>query len=124
MGFEDVVKQCFIPTYRSYSECMDMISFARNTLPIYESSLQDALINTYGKMRSDAKIVLVQYPHITLEVDYNADCCGFIPPNRDIIEELITLGLEMDEIQESAIASVNDVAGIDFVSSFNTKVSW
>lgn len=124
MGFSQIVLDCLIPTFKKHADCMGMIDYARDALDNVYVNLIAALTHIGDLLRDDAKVVLVSYPYYSLDKDYNEACCGFTSPNRDVIDNFIALGDELDEVQKGAISMVNQESGRTFVHFYDgTKVS-
>lgn len=121
LGFENLVLDCFIPDEREKEDCEDQIDYSRSLLEDYTQNLADQLENLYMEKESNAIIVLVGYPYISMEKAYEEDCCGFSGSNLDIIADLRALGDEIDEAQQNAIDKVHQNVTEDFVYFFGTK---
>jgi len=114
LDFADVVLQCFIPTFRSHSDCFRVMDTATSRLPSLQTNLRNAFLDIRNR-NNNVVVVLVAYPYITQNTAYTTDCCGFNPPNMDIITGLRDLGDTVTATQRNAVAGANAEAGETFV---------
>lgn len=112
--FPDILLQCFQPAWRSHEECTDLTNRVNNELSKLTGDLKNALIDIFDKLHSSAVVVLVAYPHITLDTAYTTNCCGFSSPNSDIIKGLRDTAINIDDAQRSAVNQANSQASRTF----------
>lgn len=117
LGFDDIVRRCFVVGARSASGCREVVDQANSEI----ANLQEGLLTTFneirGKLRPDAKIVYVSYPHLLLDVDY------FLFDQQNMYQyymydagaEIRALASLGDTIQREAVAAANAAAGEEYI---------
>lgn len=117
LGFDSIVKNCFVVGFRSAGGCRKAVNEANNRM----EDLEDDLITTFaeirGKLRPDARIAYVSYPQLLLDVQYQlVDNEG--TEDEDIynagagIRALASLG---DAHQIAAVEAANAAAGEEYI---------
>lgn len=70
LGFSDIIFQCLFPIDRNARQCSKVVNAADENMGTMTDSLRDIIVKLKGRMRSDAKVVLLGYPHIVLDNGY------------------------------------------------------
>lgn len=103
LQFADIIRQCFF--FRSKTKCKKLINDAQSLLP----DIKNDLVGLFRKMRQyglrpDAKVVLLGYPLLALNVPYHIG-----PPTSPyfVAQEIRNLGLAGNQAQAAAVAIDN-----------------
>ncbi len=106
IGFESIVKQCFIIGYRDPGGCREQITKANDTLnSTFRANLVSVLERIIGATRSDTKIVMLGYPYLERYEDLTIANL-LTGDSYDVGREVRRLGERGDEIQRSVFNSV------------------
>jgi len=120
VGFADIVERCFVAVRRNVSDCRDRITAATNAVEsgVITNRLQTALTDIQGRS-PDVKVVVVGYPHLTMDVDYQlvetrTRLCKAIPPIcREEVDRIDAGGLVR------ALATAGEAAQINAINAAN-----
>ena len=110
LAFEEMVKDCFVPNFRSESKCSNQMSFASNQLPAFTSDLTSALLDIEAKLNDDAQVWVVAYPHIVKTDNPPYRCCWWSGDNLDVTTPMRALGIAFDTATQAAIDDANAAA--------------
>lgn len=110
--FDEIVTQCFVVGPRDPAGCREAVENARTDLADVEKDLIDTFAAIRSKLRPDAKVVLVSYPYLSLDVDYKLKKGDDI---YDAAKEVRALGLEGDRRQKAAVDAANAAAGEEYI---------
>jgi lysophospholipase L1-like esterase len=117
--FKVIIEQCFVLGLRDVEACQAAIDFANTFL---DSALaRQELVNTFAEVRSrlepEARVVLVAYPHLLLNVPYVLIEDGLTYDAGTAIRALAEKG---DMVQAAAVAAANTAAGEDYIVYFDS----
>jgi lysophospholipase L1-like esterase len=73
--FSDIVKQCFAKGFRDAGTCKRLVEEADAGLSTVESQTEKIFTKLEGKLDSDAQVVLVGYPLLSIVSDYTLINC-------------------------------------------------
>jgi len=112
LHFATIVEQCFAPGVRDPHDCKDAIDFAKQHLGVVQAGIFSLLQDLKTRMRSGAKIVLVDYPYLEKNADLTLGRkilgIGTVYP---VGREIRGLGDEGEQAQREAVDSANSEAG-------------
>lgn len=133
VGFADIVERCFVAIRRNVADCRARIEAATEAVNsgVITNRLQTALTDIQGRS-PDVKVVVVGYPHLTNDVDYQlvetrTRPCLAIPPicveevdridAGGLVRALATSGeaAQMDAINAANAASASGAPFVTFV---------
>lgn len=107
--FESIVKQCFVPGYRSPGDCRNAVTEAETLLPTVRTGLLGAVerMRTNG-LREDAKVVVPGYPLLAMDDDFALNqWFGLGSDSYAVSQGVRTLGKLGNTKQAEAIVAAN-----------------
>lgn len=115
-SFATIVQQCFVGGFRDPGDCREAVENAEDLLPDIRARIVDVLNHLRARMRPDAKVVLVGYPYLEIDPDYELVWAplGFERDRYAAGREVRRLGDLGDDMHRGAIAAANGAAGDDF----------
>lgn len=102
----------------SLDKCRNAIENAQNVLDTFGTKLETTLLDIGSKLKKSAKIVLVTYPHLSLDVRFEVvklDDFGLSKDSLNVTPLIRQLGKRADNVQQNAVASTNLKAGRNLV---------
>lgn len=125
LGFEGIVKECFVLGVRDPGSCRGAVQDARDGIGQLEDDIVALMADLRGRMRPDAQVLLLSYPYLSNEESYVLrsirDRLPFVDGDTyDIGAEVRALGDEGDAAQRSAVDRANAAAGTPFVFFVST----
>lgn len=111
--FAEIVKQCFALGFRDPGSCKDRVEAAQGGIGEVGKRTEVLLRTLKGKMRPDAKIVLVAYPYLEKNEDFELRGGFLFLTNYAVGREVRKLGDLGDEGQQAAADAVNAEPGAD-----------
>lgn len=111
LGFATIVEQCFAPALRDPGDCRDNVEAARAGIPAVEQLIANVFARLRERMRGDARVALLAYPHLATSSRYALRSLS----GRDTYEagaEIRRLGEEGENAQRQAVQA----AGAPFVT--------
>jgi lysophospholipase L1-like esterase len=118
-GFGNIVTKCFVSLLRVATDCQNAINFAVTYIPTLEANLTTALLTLNPLLNAtDSKVILVAYPHITLDVPFvYTDFIG--GGSVEITNQIRSLAIAVEAGQRRAVKAANTAAGKNFVLFYN-----
>lgn len=110
-GFDNIIKQCFALGYRDEEECLSAIDFANNRTDTIGKDLTKTFAEIRKKLKPEARVVLVSYPHVLLNVMYILD-------EIDLGARIRELSERGEEVQRMAVNAANEAAGESYTVFF------
>ena len=114
-GFAVIIKQCFALGFRDVEECANAINFANTVLDTLGDELITTFANIHSRLKPEARVVLVSYPHLLLDVPYVLEDGGV---QYDAGTAIRDLNNRADEVQQAAVGAANAAAGKDYIVYF------
>lgn len=116
LRFADIVKQCFAVGFRDPHDCKDKIDAANAKMPQLQQDIAETLDKIRGKMRPDAKIILLSYPFLEKDESLTLGTkvstpFGDVGTSYQLGKEVRALGRNGDAAQQAAVTSVNQTTG-------------
>jgi hypothetical protein len=93
------------------------MDFIRNYSPTWMQDLADALIAMAPRLKPSARVVVIQFPHIVMDIPYSYT--PIIGKSVELTNNLRSLGSLIDDSQRTAIEMANAAANRTFVLYFN-----
>lgn len=109
LGFDSIVKNCFVVGFRSPSGCREAVDAANDGMADLETDLIATFAAIRGKLRPDAKIAYVSYPNLLQDVVYE-----LVSWKGTILEDRYDAGAKI-----RAFASLGDAHQIAAVEAAN-----
>lgn len=122
--FSNIVKQCFAPVLRDPGGCREKVTQANDDIDLIQDRLTAALLSARERARPDTKIVVVGYPFLANNDDFELvyKRLGIWESDRyAAAREVRELGRQGDIAQAAAVAAANAEAGTDFAQFVNIK---
>ena len=113
LQFVNLIKKCFIVVFRDVSGCQDQMDFVRENAVTWSQNLANTLMAMHPLLKPTARVVLMQFPHITMDVPYTYN--PIIGGSVELTNNLRTLGLLLDDSQRNAVTLANAAANRTFV---------
>ncbi len=125
VNFAEIIKQCFAPVLRDPGDCRDNVTAAMRDIDLVRTRLIDALAAVRAAARPDTKVVLVGYPFLANNDDFELVFRRlgiFWESDRyAAAREVRELGRQGDTAQAAAVDAANAAAGEDFATFVNIK---
>lgn len=118
VGFTDIVLRCFAVIgigFESQSPdgCRDAVGHAEGQLDDLEDHLVDVFRALHDEMRSDGRVALLTYPHLSEDREYLLEKRGQEP--YDAAAAVRKLGEDGEATQRRAVNRINEQVGYEFV---------
>jgi len=121
LNFPDIVQSCYAGSFISDpTSCKRDVDAALDGLPALRDRIIQILLELRERMPPDARVVLVAYPHITMDVPHVLTDGPDI--RYDATPNVRNLVLDVSNIQKAAVNAANSVAGKEFVVFFNDTI--
>lgn len=114
-GFASIITHC-LARPRFVDDCRDAVRNANMVLNTFAVRLANLFATIRARMKPEARIVLVTYPHLILNTPYQI---RFFANTFDAGTAIRTLGNSADEVQRTAVNQANAAAGENYVVLFD-----
>ncbi|MET0600616.1 MAG: VWA domain-containing protein, partial [Baekduia sp.] len=112
LSFADIVQQCFVVGYRDPHDCKDHVDQANRDLEGLGARIEAFMRRLKGRMRDDAKILLLSYPFLEKDEDLTLGRSVLgVGTVYDVGHGVRELGRSGDKAQRGAINAVNGEPG-------------
>jgi lysophospholipase L1-like esterase len=101
INFEKIVEHCFVVGTRHADTCRGSVKSAEDLLPTVENRLVSILTDIRGKLRKDAKIVLLGYPQLV------GDGYGYVLKSHDLLHRVTDSYDAKTKVRELGVAGLN-----------------
>ena len=111
VGFGDVVQECFLIGVREPADCRDAVSAGQAGVDDVGAATTEFLRRLKDRMRPDARIVLVTYPHLERDPDFELHGGFVFRDSFAVGREVRRLGDVGEAAQRRAVEAVNAEPG-------------
>jgi len=112
--FADIVKFCLVQTFRDGANCEPNLANAEALISdgTLQQRVEDVLEGIHERAHPSAKIILVGYPYLESDSEYQIRS-GHGGPFIEVGKRLIALGDDGDDAQQAAVNAMNAAHGPD-----------
>jgi len=115
-GFATIIEQCFALGFRDPEECEAAVDFANGVLDTFQERLVETFASIRARLKPEARVALVSYPHLLLDVPY---VLGSGDDRYDAGTAIRALNDRANQVQQSAVDAANAAAGEDYIVYFD-----
>ncbi len=120
LGFNSIVSSCYT-YFAGPKSCRENVEDAIDGMPGLQQDLIDTFAALRARMRPDARILYVSYPHITLDVGFTLilSVWPFYYDEYEVTSNVRALAIAGEAAQRAAVEAANAAAGEDFIHYYD-----